>query len=111
MVNGTRRLVRYWKPVFARPRGRALIFLYAGRTPKGSAVFHHHHHGDDLPHLHLSEVPETEANGHDRDHSHPEIAHSNHHRAAHHGDREHEPGHWHFAVPAIGSASLPLLVL
>jgi len=112
MVKRTRRRVGYWQPIFARPGARVLVLFYAGRTPTGRAVFYHHHHGDDLPHLHLSELPDRVADQ-NRVHAHLEAAHPHHHHPDEHEhdhDR-HQPGHWHFAAAAAGSTALPLLVL
>ncbi|MGO9057425.1 MAG: hypothetical protein ACLQU2_08580 [Candidatus Binataceae bacterium] len=110
MVKQTRRLVRYWKPVYSRPRGGTLIFFYAGRTPADGALFHHHH-GDDLPHLHLAEAPASTSHDHDADQSQQgAYAHGPHHDHDHHDHGHHEPGHWHFAATAA-PATVPLLVL
>jgi hypothetical protein len=102
MVKQTRRLVRYWKPVFARPRCGALIFFYAGHTPTGGAAFYHHHHGDDLPHLHLSAAPAGTPHGHAAVQSPPQGDHAHGQHRGHHDHEQHESGHWHFAAAAAG---------
>ncbi|MGO9061365.1 MAG: hypothetical protein ACLQU2_28895 [Candidatus Binataceae bacterium] len=109
MVKQTRRLVRYWKPVFARPRRGALIFFYAGLTPTGGAAFYHHHNGDDLPHLHLLAAPAGTPHDYAAVQSPPQGGHAHSQHRDHHHHEQHESGHWHFAAAA--SATVPLLVL
>jgi hypothetical protein len=105
-VKQTRRLVRYWKPVFVRPSRGAMIFFYAGRTRTGGVAFYHHHHGDDLPHLHLSAAPT--GTPHHAGQSPRQCDHALGHHPDHRRHEQNEPGHWHFAGAA---ATVPLLVV
>jgi hypothetical protein len=112
----TRRLLRHWTPVFVRPRGYALIFLYSGATPAERGGLYHNHHGNDRPHLHLFESPDRGQLHEGAVHA-PEAAHDlrarhdHHHHDHHHDDRGKGPGHWHFAAPAQSAPALELLVL